>query len=421
MKDILKEYIDLFLEAINKFPINLTDFAKEIGGKYETKYGAHIRFEGTPDALRDAVGMDESIIIEPSSGNPLQRSGKYPTYIFDFTDKSFKLPRGGVIKTVPIVLINYSEKDFLASGKMLGYGAEHAVYASLKRLPRRSMIANIKNDTRLKNALKGSNQQYIDNFIANCKSMVFAFGEKIEEMGLSGLKTNSSPPSGGNAAVDVPAYLDSINYNIHVKYQSDRLVGLQLPKIQKDEDLQDFSARLQKHPNKIYRDVRDGMIGELQKSTRKLYDIYDIFMDKNLREDFYGRMTTINGGAFPKEISDALKGQLGYSSTSSDVSLFVNFENPETVNIKQISGASSTNFEFILRIPPSEKDQKISRAFVIDAVVRLPKGPGLLSKKNVENVFYLEVGSVRRNRGLDVHKGENYQKFVETIENLSAQ
>ncbi|NBP01771.1 MAG: hypothetical protein EBU90_16865 [Proteobacteria bacterium] len=411
MKNLLKEYVNLFLEAFRE-PTSFKDFADQIGGKYNTKYGAHIRFQGTPEQLRAAVGKRESSIAQPNSGDPLQRSGKYPTYVFDFTDESFKLPRGEVLTVVPIVLIDHTKKDFLSSGKMLGYGAEHAVYAAIKRT---DMFANMEKDTRLKDTLKNSNQQHVDNFVANCELMKAAFKSQIKSMGLSNLKTDSAPPSGGNVAVDVPAFAilgsKKINYDIHVKYQSDRLVGLQLPKRQKGEDPKNFAERLQNHPNKIYRMVRDEMIQDLQTRLHAAYDINDIFQDKDLRGKFY---TSIMNSPFPREIDGALKSQLGYNDGTSSSSLLVNFEDPMTVNIKETSAASLNNFKFVLRMP-AKPEQKISKAFIIDAVINSPTGR---KQEVIQDVFELEIGSAERNRGLDVHKGTNYQTYVSTIEKL---
>ena len=410
MRNLLKEYINLILEVAADNAVSLKDFASQIGGKYDTKRGAHIRFQGTPEQLRAAIGERESSIVQPSSGDPLQRSGKYPTYVFDFTDRSFKLPRGEVLTVVPIVLIDRTKEDFLSSGKMLGYGAEHAVHAALKPT---DMFANMNNDTRLKDALKNSSQQHVDNFVANCESMKAAFSLQIKSMGLPNLKTASPPPSGGNVAVDVPAYAilgsEKINYDIHVKYRSDRLIGLQLPKRQKDEDSKKFAERLQNHPNKIYRMVRDEMIQDLQARRSVAYDINDIFQDKALRGKFYA---FIMNSPFPKEIDSALKSQLGYNDKTSNNSLLVNFEDPTTVNIKETSAASLSNFKFMLRIP-NEPEQKISKAFIIDAEVKSPTGQ---KQEVIQDVFELEIGSAERNRGLDVHKGVNYQAYSAAIE-----
>jgi hypothetical protein len=412
MRNLLNEYINLLLEDVHGESVSLKDFANQIGGKYDADRGAHIRFQGTPEQLRAAVGKHESSIVQPNSGDPLRRSGKYPTYVFDFADGGFKLPRGGVLTVVPVVLIDHTKKDFLSSGKMLGYGAEHAVYAAIKPT---DMFANMEKDTRLKDALKNSNQQHVDNFVANCELMKAAFSAQVKSMGLSNLKTDSSPPSGGNAAVDVLAYemlgSEKINYDIHVKYQSDRLVGLQLPKRQKGEDLENFAERLQRHPNKIYRMIRDKMIHDLQTTRRVAYDINDIFQDKALRRKFY---TSIMNSPFPTEIDNALKSQLGYSDEASNNSLLVNFEDPTTVNIKETSAASLNNFKFVLRMP-IEPEQKISKAFIIDAVMNSSAGP---KKKVIQDVFELEIGSAERNRGLDVHKGVNYQDYATAIENF---
>jgi hypothetical protein len=66
----------------------------------------------------------------------------------------------------------------------------------------------------------------------------------------------------------------------------------------------------------------------------------------------------------------------------------------------------------MLRIP-NEPEQKISKAFIIDAEVKSPTGQ---KQEVIQDVFELEIGSAERNRGLDVHKGVNYQAYSAAIE-----
>ena len=222
MKNILKEYIRLILEDEQKdFKKTLKNFANKIGGKFSPKdgdRGPHIRFYGTPAGLRAQVEDDEVAIISP--GEPDAKSGKYPTYIFKSENKD-----------IPVVLIDYTEKNILSSGKMLGYGAEHAVYSALSPDPSpETMYSNIENDSRLRTALRTSPQTFVENFYADCDSMLAAFLNEIESKQLKGLKATDKPPSGGNDLIDVVALLGETKYNIHVKYQSNRLIGLRSEK-----------------------------------------------------------------------------------------------------------------------------------------------------------------------------------------------
>lgn len=380
MKNILKEYIRLILEDEQKdFIEKLKIFANEIGGKFSPKdgdRGPHIRFNGTPDTLRGLVGNKEVNIIKP--GNPDAKSGKYPTYIFKLKNKD-----------IPVVLIDYTKKNILSSGKMLGYGAEHAVYSALSGLPPETMYSNVKNDSRLKTALSTSPSAFVENFYADCDSMKDAFFNEIEPKILEGLKATSNPPSGGNDLIDVVALRGETKYNIHVKYRSNRLIGLRSEK-QSEKD---------SNPSNIYKDVRDAIIA----GSSSFNDIYDVFKDANARADFYSKMEE---KGFLLKIDALLKKQLGYASSTSDVTLLVKFSDTKSVDIETISSGPSKEFNFVVKKPENVKEQKISRAFVVDAVGK---------EVNIKNVFYLEIGSARRRRGIDVEIGEGYKKFIETM------
>jgi hypothetical protein len=387
MKNILKEYIRLILEDEQKdFKKTLKNFANKIGGKFSPKdgdRGPHIRFNGTPAALRGRVEDNEVAIISP--GNPDAKSGKFPTYIFKFESKD-----------IPVVLIDLTEKNILSSGKMLGYGAEHAVYSALNPDPSpETMRTNIENDSRLKTALSASLPAFVKNFYADCDSMKTAFLKKIESMNLKSLTSTGEPPSGGNDLIDVVAKIGDKKYNIHVKYRSNRLIGLRSEKRSKKMTDAEFNAIENSNPSNIYKNVRNSIIA----SSSRFNDINDIFNDAVAREDFYSKMKSTR---FSVEIDALLKKQLGYDSSASDVTLLVKFNNTKEVDIQTISSGPSKEFKFVVR-EPEDNEQKISSAYVVDAVV---------GKANIKNVFYLEIGSARRRRGIDVEIGEGYNDFI---------
>ena len=88
------------------------------------------------------------------------------------------------------------------------------------------------------------------------------------------------------------------------------------------------------------------------------------------------------------------------------VKVLVKFSDTESVDIETISSGPSKEFNFVVKKPKNVEEQKISRAFVVDAVGE---------KVNIKNVFYLEIGSARRRRGIDVEIGEGYKEFIETM------
>jgi hypothetical protein len=282
---------------------------------------------------------------------------------------------------------------------MLGYGAEHAVYSALSPDPSpETMYSNIENDSRLRTALRTSPQAFVENFYADCDSMLAAFLNEIESKQLKGLKATDEPPSGGNDLIDVVALLGETKYNIHVKYQSNRLIGLRSEKRSAATTADQFNAVKDLNPSNIYKDVRDAMI----KGSSSFDDIYDVFKDEQGRADFYSEMEK---KGFSSKIDTLLKTQLGYAPPVSDVTLLVKFSDTESVDIETISSGPSKEFNFVVK-KPEEAKQKISRAFVVDAVGK---------EVNIKNVFYLEIGSAARRRGIDVEIGEGYKEFIKTM------
>lgn len=418
--NILKEFIKLNLlnleDEQEDFKKTLKNFANKIGGKFSPKdgdRGPHIRFNGTPAALRNQVKDNQVAIISP--GNPDAKSGKFPTYIFKFENKD-----------IPVVLIDLTEKNILSSGKMLGYGAEHAVYSALN--PGTSMRTNIENDSRLKTALSASQSAYVENFYADCDSMKKAFFEKIKPTNLESLTATGKPPSGGNDLVDVAAVIGDKKYNIHVKYRSDRLVGLQLPKFDKSDKsidkndrekiLNDREKIFNSHPSVIYRRLRDHFAADepdviKSMKSNNTSEINAIFLDDKLRNKFYSELFKTS---FLDSISNVLKSQLGLEDTNENKvenTLFVNFLSPTNVIIQKLTEQQGKNITFSINVP---KTPTVKGALQVDATVKSTKDDSETTE-TIQDVLKLEFGSAKRRKGIDVHKGKNYDEFIDYINN----
>jgi hypothetical protein len=430
--NILKEFIKLNLlnleDEQKDFKKTLKNFANKIGGKFSPKdgdRGPHIRFNGTPADLRARVKDNEVAIISP--GNPDAKSGKFPTYIFKFESKD-----------IPVVLIDLTEKNILSSGKMLGYGAEHAVYSALNSGT--SMRTNIENDSRLKTALSASPPAFVKNFYADCDSMKKAFGNKINKStDLKGLEAKGSPPSGGNDLVDVAAVIGDKKYNIHVKYRSDRLVGLQLPKFDESIDEKNREETLNNHPSVIYRRLRDAFAKDpaviKSMDDNNTSEINAIFLNVELRNQFYSKLLK---QPFLDSISNVLKSQLGLNVANENKvenTLFVNFLSPTNVIIQKLTGGQDKNITFSIKIPGETGETPAPGGAV--ATANVPKPPprptvkGALqvdatvkstndSEITIIDVLKLEFGSAKRRKGIDVHKGKNYDEFIDYINNQSS-
>jgi len=429
MIKVLKEYIRfLVLEAVSSSVPSMADIAEELNGSRELKYERKktkektvgIRFNRNLDELKNmmaSLGADTKIVKKAGPGQKYSLSGKYDTYLFTFPS-GVRWPDGNVRDFIPIVVVDIASSDALSKAKLLGYGAEQAVFASLAGLDDSEMHDNIINDTRLNETIQNSPEDEVQEFLENCSRMLSSVSKKLSEKAISlTVEDVNTPPGGGSGAIDITA-VDPIaekNYNVHVKYQSDRLVGLPIPKFAKNVDKKTKEGILLSHPNVIYRRVRDEFAKKEKvmniMAEKRTSDINAIFFDKRIRDSFY---KTLFQEGFGLKINEILKSQLGFEK-SGDVenSLYVNFSTPDTVTLQTITSLQGEKIQFEIVIP-EEQEQKISRALTVTANVILGKN----SKKILPNVLEIEFGAGGRSRGLDVHKGENYAEFLDELQSL---
>lgn len=436
MIKLLKEYIDVFLsEAVPKRKgskriepkeIPMSDIALFLNGskalKRERKGGkgaaVGIRYTGGLDKLNvlmSELGADVSNVEVEKPGGSFSISGRYDTHLFFFPEDVavVKWPDGQVRDFVPVTVVDFKSSDALSKAKLLGYGAEHAVYAAIKGLDEFEMRDNISTDSRLIETIENSEEKDVESFFQKCASMLSAVSRKLSEKEHS-LTVINEPPGGGTTAVDVVAIDEETgeDYNVHVKYQSDRLVGLQLPKFDKSMDEKMRAAVLGSHPNAIYRTVRDEfaeqprVIAGMKKN--KTSEINAIFLDEKLRGSFYEELFS---RGFADNMNDVLKSQLGLNVVDGvENTMFVNFLSPTNVVIQKLTAKQGEKVTFFVNIP---EKPIVSNALRVDAKIKFGK-----RSKEIQSVLEVEFGSYARRRGLDVHKGENYAEFLEVLQSI---
>lgn len=436
MIKLLKEYIDLLvLEARpkSKAPkklepkeVPMADIALFLNGskalKRERSGGKSsavgIRYAGGLDKLKvlmSELGADVDDVEVEKPGGQFSISGRYDTYLFSFSPDiaTVKWPDGKLRSFVPVSIVDFKSTSALSKAKLLGYGAEHAVYAAVKGLDASEMQENILVDSRLVETIENSSEKDVNDFFQKCASMLSAVSDKLSERDVY-LTVENEPPSGGSTAVDVVATDPETgeDYNVHVKYQSDRLVGLQLPKFDKNMDEKMRAAVLSSHPNAIYRAVRDEfseyprVIAGMKKNNTS--EINAIFLDEALRDSFYEELFS---RGFANNINDVLKSQLGLNVVDGvENTLFVNFLSPTNVIVQKLTAKQGKKVTFSVNIP---EKPIVSNALRVDAKIKLGK-----RLKEVQSVLEIEFGSYARRRGLDVHKGENYAEFLDMLQSI---
>lgn len=433
MIKLLKEYVRLMVEAPlkssnqEKQPSAVTRYTvKQLAQilnsetKRERKAGKAgllgIRYVGSLSSLQkemEELGASMSGTQDP--GEPFSLSGRYKTYLFSFDPSVAEVDTDGKIqKFVPIITVDPA--GALLTGQSLGYGAEQAVYAALQDLDKDGMEENILADSRLKEKLQKATDEDYASFIDKCSSMLLTMKDAMLEKSLS-MTAEGNPPGGGNAPVDITAVDDDgLKYNVHVKYKSDRLVGLYLPKFPKDFDEKKKNEILQGHPNWVYRQVRDEFaeLPNVQKLMKQqnTSEVNAIFSNEKLKRSFYAALEAQD---FNEKILRNLKKYLGFESDDATTNtIFFNFLSPDNVSIQVVTSEQGENLDFSVNIP---EDALISKALSVDATVTVGKGRSK-ARKMIQNVFDIEFGSKKRNRGLDVHKGENYAELIDVLQSL---
>lgn|GEM_PF-4160602 len=440
MSNLLREYIELILErgplpgfSKKELTTKLLQTAEKNSDKFGSWRIGHPKYDEIRFAPASPIppGIDYIRFFQKAGFKaeeaPTSVSGKYKTW-------NVMMPSGEVIKvvfTAKTVAPGEAQESDLTTIKILGYAGEHAVYAAMNRISDQAMIKNIEKDGRISTAIKTSMPEDIAAFFENCKTMRDTVKNKLAELEIDARA--DKVPSPGTDEYDLTSTKGEEKYFIHVKYQSDRLVGIPKPADQPVEEAQ-------KNPSVIYKNVRDSMLfkggvqggkntldllkdelldnGNLTLYGKKVLrrqrelgesEIAAIVKDPSLRAAFYDELEKFD---FSKNIVEAIKQQLGLESKGevSAATLFFNFKSPEEVATQLFLPGQGKNVKLSL-VPGSVTSQ----AFIVNAAVKLPNRKSV----NVADAFRVELGSIKRAKYVQLHKGANFNQLSKLLESLN--
>lgn len=374
------------------------------------------------EELLNSAGYEASL-------SPTSKSG-FPTWLATSSE--------GEVFDVIFTIKNQNGRKItdkiLETGKMLGYGGEHAVFAAINNLSFDQLVANISEDLRIKPELAKVAQADALKFFDDCASMKDAAQKELQK--LNKQLTSEEPPGGGVDLVDVVA-VDSDNnpYYIHVKYKSDRLVGLQKSK----QKVLQTDVETVKDASTIYQNVRDSLLFKsgikggikilddqgklieeyltpfgmevlrLQKQQGSS-EIVAIMSDPDLRNALISELSKNN---FEQALEDGIKQQLGlsqpYESETQGTTIFIKFLSNNKAKMEVFTPAMQDDIKFNVR--PGESTYKV---FTVDILIKS-------DASEIKNVFYVELGSIKRGKFVQIHRGQNFsefQKFMDSRQNV---
>lgn len=437
MSNLLKEYIDnILLElAAPKEKKDLEQALLSTSDANSVKFGSWRKGTGKYGEIRLAPaapvppGIDYSQLFR-AAGYTAKKSTNSVSQKFDTWD--VKTPSGvvQVVFTSKTLAPGAVGKSELQTIKILGFAGEHAVYAAMNNANDKVLRKNIENDSRISSAIATSNPDDIEKFFDDCATMRNSVKAKLSQLGINAKADKI--PSTGTDEYDLTSTSGKEKYFIHVKYQSDRLVGIPKPSDQSPEDMA-------KNPSVIYKNVRDSLLfkgglsggnktidpvkdelvegyltpygKQVLKKQRELgeSEIAAIVKTPALRNVLYSALEDSN---FTQNIADSLKQQLGLESKGEVVAttLFINFNSPQEIKTQMFVPGQGRNIKFSLR-----PGGLTSQAFIVDASFRSPRK----KEVSISDVFNIELGSIKRAKYVQIHKGKNFNQFSKMLDSLS--
>jgi hypothetical protein len=263
-----------------------------------------------------------------------------------------------------------------------------------------------------------------------------------------------APPGGGSDEYDLiasaagPAKGAKTSFNIHVKYKSNRLVGIPQPKLadivnpetgEIDEEATEaaIEAAAAGNPSVIYKRVRDELLfgaegpaggtGSLElgkkggplvakgltdygrsvknaqgKGPTAPSEIAIMITNQKLRDVLFA---ALEAAKFGDVISSSIKQQLGLEAKGSEkrTSMFINFTEND-VHVQRFAPEQGTSVKFVLVSGTTTSSAYTVTAIFTDKAVKVPAA------------FNVELGSIVRAKYVQIHKGTGFDQFVSELE-----
>jgi len=474
IKEVLKDSI---ISELSKQPGTLSSLCKLLsdasGTAASPKRGA-INWAGNIKDLEDAV-RDIGLTLVSSKGKAKTVIGKpvaeytgAKNAFLAFINMSDPIKLGNTSsRTVPVIVKPDSaltdpeacEKK-LKGGTALGYGVEHAIYSALKPTSVENMIeAMSTSDERLNDLISAAEKiapEALEKYFQSVATMRSQISQiEVNRKKIGNVAILGGPPGGGSSEYDIEAV--GVNRGrpdarhkvvLHAKYMSDRLVGIPQaaeagPENVKDQlakELKPGAVALSSSSNssvayKIARDLllfvggrppKKSLDGNVLapdsltpagKAVRKQQtadgspvqgeaEINVIMKDPQLRSKLLQNMESSGfyssiSGDIKRQLGVELKPRVGEESIKKMTSVFINFRKDLTPDIMVFKEDQGVNWNFEV----TEGDTA-RKAFYVAAVSK---------DERIDNVMEIELGSIKRAKYVQVHKGENFYIWLEAL------
>jgi len=341
----------------------------EIVAKDENSIRFHpIKPDASINNAITALGGEEKFSKRASSF-----SSKYNTYE---SKNDFEIDG---LKTKINLIFAVPETGALRTGKILGWGAEWAVWSAISSISLTSdKFEGDEGDKRIKTAFlrssEGEKQEFLETLNSLSNSFKAAFNAKFPS--LNGKIKSVTKPVSSTGEADVEVTTKNKNKLIfHVKYSSQRIGSIPLK-----NDKYKLNG---KTASEIYRDLRDVNFPEGKFTVGKV---------KKFKKDLLDYKTFVDALIF------GVKVKLGIGGTAGDTHIIVNFRTDGSVKLTKLG----TQSEIVLTIVASD-GESANPAFYVK------NGDKIIANLEIHPKIY---GSGKDSgKYLQIHNGRDFESM----------
>jgi hypothetical protein len=374
-EDSVKSYKNL-TELSRDILANVGPQNWRIGEKNKDEYSIRLHPKDSNSSVESALGNLKNNFAEFSKKSE-SFSEKYDTYE---SIENFKVGEKEARVNLIFAVI---EDGALKTGKLIGFGAEWAVWCALaeKSLKDAEVLEKISNDKRINTAFSNSSEKEKNNFLDTLNTMSESFKDSfIKEKfgGWSGRAKYAKEPVSSTGEADVEATdSEDKEFVFHIKYRSERIGSIPLK-----NKLYSMSGKEGKTASEIYRDLRPaGKFAAGEISTFK----------ESLK----------NNDEFVKSLIFGVKKKLGIGGAGGSKHILVNFKSSNSFEISTLG----TQKEVELSIEASAGE-------ITNPAFHVKTQDGKIVA-NVE-IHPETYGSGRRSgKFLQIHKGPDFSSLFE--------
>lgn len=331
------------------------------------------------------INLDASIVnaikalgVKKFSKRASSFSSKYDTYE---SKNDFEIDG---LKTKINLIFAVPEAGALKTGKILGWGAEWAVWSVISGKP--LTYDKFEGDNRIKTAFLRSSKEEKEEFLKTLNSLSDSFRENFS---LNKDFSSVKEPISSTGESDVEAMADGNKFIFHVKYGSERIGSIPLKNRDYTISFKDSEGET---ASEIYRDLRDKKFPEGKFAVDKVSE----FKEELLSNE-----------KFLEALIFGVKKKLGIGGTAGDTHIMVNFRTDGSAKLTKLG----TQSEIDLTIEASE-GQSANPAFYVK------NGDKIIANVEIHPKIY---GSGNNSgKYLQIHKGRDFESlFGKQLEEFS--